>query len=154
LLNKAAFNERKIQYFTEIGMNEIGEEEDKIKGEDKIIVQPFHNILQVLNNLVLNSIVALEKRDENRKLRIRYALYSENIIVEIADNGIEIRGDIKDKIFDMYFSDTGGTGIGLAHAAFVLENIHGSIKLLVGDEEYCTKFEITFPSKNTMINNG
>ncbi len=59
LINRSELKKRKIIY------------ELKIDKEDKrTINQPFHNILQVLNNLILNSIKALENINESPKISI------------------------------------------------------------------------------------
>ena len=136
LLNKASFTDEKIEVLS------IIEDEN-----EEIINQPFHNILQVLNNLMINSITAFDKERNDKKIRIKYRFELENVVIEVCDNAHDIVEKNREKIFELYYSTTGGSGIGLSHSTHILEKLTGSIKLIPGNEEYCTKFIIKFPKK-------
>ena len=51
-------------------------------------------------------------------------------LLRIADQGIGIPDEIRDKIFDLYFTTkTGGSGIGLAMTYRILQLHHGSVEV-------------------------
>lgn len=135
LLNKASCNESKIKLFQIIDENE------------HIIKQPFHSILQVLNNLIINSITAFPNDNIDKKILIKYGFDSQNVLIEVSDNAILIPTELREKIFEIYYSTTGGSGIGLAHSKHIIESLKGNINFYHSDEEYCTNFKITFPIK-------
>lgn len=134
ILNKAAFVKEKIQYVF-----------DYDKSNETIIHQPFHSIVQVLNNLIINAIKALENNVGVKKLIIKLEVIDEDIIIKICDNGCGIEEENREKIFEIYFSKTGGSGIGLAHAVFSLTPLNGSIKLNESNIEFNTIFEVKLP---------
>jgi signal transduction histidine kinase len=99
----------------------------------------------VLSNLVKN---AVEAMTEGGKLTIR-TLYvgsgtTSSVRVEIVDSGPGIREDIRDKIFDPYFTTkTRGTGLGLALAYRIIEDHKGSITFVTGSGG--TTFRVDLP---------
>jgi signal transduction histidine kinase len=140
LLNKATTQDAKINFTQSINNDNIE------------IHQSFHSILQVLNNLVINSITAFSNDAQDREIHINYNIIDDKVVIVASDNACKIQEDLKDKIFEIYFSTTGGSGIGLAHAKFLLDNIGGTIELISNNNIYCTNFEIKFPlSKNDQV---
>jgi two-component system CAI-1 autoinducer sensor kinase/phosphatase CqsS len=51
----------------------------------------------------------------------------ENYKLTVTDNGVGISNDKIDKIFSAFFTDGHGTGIGLAFAKFVLDDMNANI---------------------------
>jgi len=106
----------------------------------------------VFNNLINNSIRALNKTENDKKI-IRCTSFKENsqYIILFSDNGIGIDEDIKIKIFDRYFTtnkDNGGSGLGLYIVRNNLKTFQGSIELIESEfkDKGCT-FKITIPIK-------
>lgn len=137
ILNKAALNKDKIKYEFKFD-----------KSNETIIHQPFHSIIQVLNNLIINSIRALNDI-EIKKVLVTLEIIEDEVNIKVCDNGCGITNDIKDKIFDIYFTQTGGSGIGLAHAVFALSHLNGTVKLIESNVDFNTIFEIKFPLQST-----
>jgi len=107
---------------------------------------PFQAVLQMLNNLVVNSTKALEKNKEKKIININSKLENDSIIIEIFDNGSKIASEHVDKIFNFNFSTTGGSGIGLNHAKYLCQKFNGSIKLDQNDiNKFCKCFVIEIP---------
>ena len=104
--------------------------------------------LQILNNLIINSITAFGNETEYKKIYVHYGFENDNVIIEVLDNACKIPDELSEKVFEMHYSTTGGSGIGLAHAKHLLDILNGSIKLISSDEEYCTKFVVKFPIKS------
>jgi signal transduction histidine kinase len=134
ILNKAAFHKYKISYSFNLD-----------KKDETIIKEPFHSIVQVLNNLIINSIKSVENTVPEKRIYLKFGNELNNIIIEVSDNGIGIPDSHREKIFELYFSTTGGSGIGLAHATFILDGLKGTIKLKSPESGYTTCFEIKFP---------
>lgn len=110
------------------------------------IKQPFQALLQLLHNLALNSIKALQN-SRIKKFCILASVTNNQCIIQIKDTGCGIPDENVGRIFDYKFTTTpGGTGIGLYHAKYVAEKIGGSISLDHSfTDEYSTKFILKFP---------
>jgi len=108
-----------------------------------------NSLQQVLINLIINSMDALEgKKDEKPTVTVR--TYSENgkVCVGVKDNGSGIPKDIQEKIFDPFFTTKGpekGTGLGLAIIASILHQHRAGISI-ESDVGKGTAFVISFPS--------
>ncbi len=111
----------------------------------------------VILQLISNSIKALEY-NKNEKI-IKCTGYSDtlnnNYIIIFSDNGYGIKNEIKDKIFELYFTTTseqGGGGIGLYNAQTRMKALNGKIEL-IENEFYLTgsTFKITLPFKQNLI---
>jgi signal transduction histidine kinase len=61
----------------------------------------------------------------------------------ISDDGKGIKKTIRDKVFDMGFTTTKGSGLGLHHAKNIMEKINGNIELL-DSEDSKAQFIIVF----------
>jgi signal transduction histidine kinase len=108
-----------------------------------------NSLQQVLINLIINSMDALEgKKDEKPTVTVR--TYSENgkICVEVKDNGSGIPKEIQEKIFDPFFTTKGpekGTGLGLAIIASILHQHRAGISL-ESEVGKGTQFKVSFPA--------
>jgi two-component system, NtrC family, sensor histidine kinase HydH len=101
-------------------------------------------IKQSLMNLVQNAIDAVEKKG---KVEINYFRKGNDLLIEIADNGKGIPENIKNKIFDLYYtSKPEGTGLGLSIVQKIIAEHNGTIEVFSEINKY-TKFKITLPQK-------
>ncbi len=99
----------------------------RYKGSPYEVYVDSEKIKRVLINIIDNAIQAM-----NKKGRINISVYedksSENVIVEIADTGIGISQEDKEKLFQPYFSRRkDGTGLGLAIAHRIITDHKGNI---------------------------
>jgi len=96
---------------------------------------------QVILNILNNAIDALnEKEIKNKKIWIRI----KNNLIEIEDNAGGIPEEIKDKIFEPYFTtkfQSQGTGIGLYMSKIIITK-HFNSKLEVENSKYGAIFKI------------
>jgi signal transduction histidine kinase len=135
LLNRGHFNDCNIKY--EISYS---------KTDETIIEQSLHNLIQITNNLIINSIKALEKTNE-KLIIIEVNIIDDTLQIVVKDNGCGVDEFNKDKIFDLRFSTTGGSGIGLAHAKFIIDDIpNAKIYFSDSDKEFTT-FNLLIPTK-------
>jgi signal transduction histidine kinase/CheY-like chemotaxis protein len=95
-----------------------------------IVAQP-HAMTQVVTNLVVNALQALEsKRREERCLTIRTRFDDDSVMLEVADNGPGVAPENIGRIFDPFFTTkaTGaGTGLGLAITRELVQKNGGEI---------------------------
>ncbi|MBN1222127.1 MAG: ATP-binding protein [Candidatus Aminicenantes bacterium] len=87
-------------------------------------------IEQVLINLLLNALQALENQDDAKILLRAHLDDRGRIIMQISDNGPGISGDNLEKIFIPFFSTkAGGSGIGLSLSRQIMGLHNGSINV-------------------------
>ena len=116
----------------------------KIELNSNETVKVYKNeIMQVLMDLIKNAM------DEIRKKNIKNGfikITTENKKITIKDNAGGIPDDIKDKIFELYFSTKkDGTGLGLYMSKIIIEEHHKG-KLKVENSDNGAKFIIDFTS--------
>lgn len=93
--------------------------------ESDLIVEGHQNeYIQTLMNIISNAKDALrESGKKNARIKIRAFREDGNTVVTITDNAGGIPEDIKDRIFDPYFTTKEkGTGIGLYMAKMLIED--------------------------------
>jgi signal transduction histidine kinase len=97
---------------------------------------------QALLNVVLNGAQAMA---EGGKLQVRLAEDGRMASLSIHDEGNGIPDDVRDKIFDLYFTTKkDGSGIGLAMTYRIVELHNGSIEV-ESDATHGTTFILRFP---------
>lgn len=106
---------------------------------------PFQTIGQMLNNLLINSIKALEDVEEKQVL-VEGEVKLNDLIIRVFDNGREILEEDKDKVFEYGFTTTNGSGIGLFHAKYICEKFGGAIGLsFLQGSNFNKVFTVTLP---------
>lgn len=119
---------------------------------DRFLVTHIETFMRdIFNNLISNSRRSLKKVDRDKKI-IKCSAYKEEneFIIIFSDNGIGIEDEIKEKIYDRYFStnkDEGGAGIGLYVVKNNLKTLNGKIELIEPEFEVGCSFKITIPLK-------
>jgi signal transduction histidine kinase len=97
---------------------------------------------QALLNVVLNGAQAMA---EGGRLKVRLAEDGRMALLSIHDQGGGIPDDVRDKIFDLYFTTKkDGSGIGLAMTYRIVELHNGSIEV-ESDATHGTTFILRFP---------
>jgi PAS domain S-box-containing protein len=94
------------------------------------LVGPPGAMQQIMMNLLTNSFQAMAGRGH---IVIHSYIDSGEYHLEVTDTGPGVAREIEDKIFDMFFSSQTGssnTGIGLAKARRLAEDMDGTLKLL------------------------
>ena len=99
-------------------------------------------VKQAILNIVLNGVQAMS---QGGKLRIALKREGENALMTVRDHGTGIPENIRDKIFNLYFTTkSGGSGIGLAMAYRVVQLHHGSMEF-TSIMDHGTTFYLRFP---------
>ena len=108
-------------------------------GIDVKITTYENELIQVIINLLNNSRDELAKKDSDyiKLIFIDVSKRKKTILLQIKDNAGGISEEIKDKIFEAYFTtkkENDGTGIGLYMSNQIIENMSGKIE--VSNENY------------------
>ncbi len=103
--------------------------------EDIIVKTNAGLILQILINLIDNSIYWLQKSGKNDK-EIHFKIDPEERALIVSDNGNGIRGDIVPLVFNEFFSmKSNGRGLGLYIVRELLSRINAEITVVENDED-------------------
>lgn len=125
------------------------------------IMADFNRLEQVLINLVVNARDAVEKKNEKlagekveNALTVKSFQENGQVVVTVADTGLGIPDEIKDKIFEPFFTakEVGkGTGLGLSISYGIIKDYDGTIEV-ESEVGKGTTFKITFPAYEEVRN--
>lgn len=101
----------------------------------------------VLDNLLSNSIKAL-KNIQSPRVAISMQLHNGQLKLYFEDNGCGISDEDSPFIFNVSFSRTGGTGIGLASSLAYMKEQNGDISYIKNGPLGGALFELSFPLKH------
>jgi two-component system NtrC family sensor kinase len=101
---------------------------------------------QVLMNLLINSLDAVEPQKGLIRVVCRYDSENKQTIIEVIDNGVGIPPSMMNHMFELFHSTKGnrGTGLGLAVAKKIIDEHDGSISVKSKQGEGTT-FTIRLP---------
>jgi two-component system, NtrC family, sensor kinase len=101
---------------------------------------------QVLMNLLINSLDAVEPQKGLIRVVCRYDSENKQTVIEIIDNGVGIPPSMMNHMFELFHSTKGnrGTGLGLAVAKKIIDEHDGSISVKSKQGEGTT-FAIRLP---------
>jgi len=109
-------------------------------------------INQVFMNILANAIDAIQESFVKEKGQIRITTEvtadEKSVLIRIADNGVGIPEDVRQKIFDQFFTTKpvgNGTGLGLAIAYSIVVEKHGGTLTCHSKLGEGTEFIVTFP---------
>lgn len=146
-----------VEFFTAYKKNnfELFDDEQiqlniKELNEDLYVSMNLKSLENIFENLTSNSIKAMKKNNENKKIEISISKNEKNIQILFSDNGIGIKDEDKPFIFSLWssFSEKSGTGIGLYSIKTTLEEISGEINLVTAPHlDMSTTFQILIPTK-------
>lgn len=135
-----------------------GHKEIQFKKEIDTTVPLFdldrEQVKRVLINLLENAVAAVET-NQNRGREVAISTHYDSVLrivrLSVADNGSGIQSDIRDRIFEPYFSTKdSGTGLGLAIVKRIIDDHHGFIRVF-RNSPWGSKFVIELPA-TTRIN--
>ena len=116
---------------------------------DLLVIGDPIRLEQVFMNLITNARNAVESSGkENKRIEIRtYKNDNRQAVVEVKDNGVGIPEDLRERIFQPFFTTQApgqGTGLGLSVARKIIEEHEGRIELesQVGEG---TTFKVILP---------
>ncbi len=118
---------------------------DKVCGEVKIA----SSISQVILNLLNNAKDAFDKNTRDKKIILKFITTDDSLKISCCDNGNGISLEIKDKIFDPYFTTKNkslGTGIGLYMSKQIVQKVFNG-NMTLNTEPVCFHINIPYSDK-------
>jgi signal transduction histidine kinase len=114
-----------------------------------VIVNSDPDLLkQALLNVILNGAQAMP---EGGKLDVIVESDRKAALIRVQDEGVGIPDEIREKIFDLYFTTkSGGSGIGLAMTYRILQLHHGSVEVQSREDrgtEFCLCIPLAYPER-------
>jgi signal transduction histidine kinase len=102
---------------------------------------------QAILNLVTNALEAMKSEGKSgAMLRLKAERSGDNVAVEIADNGPGIPPEVRDKVFQLYFTTKErGSGIGLALTYRAVQLHNGTVDF-TSELGRGTTFRLQFPA--------
>lgn len=117
----------------------LAEDLPLIQGDDRLLRQVFHNLLQ-------NAQDALSNR-KNAMIMVRTSVEADFVLMRVIDNGCGFPADILPRVFEPYVTTkTKGTGLGLAVVKKIVEEHGGMVEIRNIDEGgacVCVKLPLT-----------
>jgi PAS domain S-box-containing protein len=86
---------------------------------------------QVVINLILNSLQALPDREKKVQVATLFDREADSVVILVKDEGEGMPKDVKERIFEPFFStklERGGSGLGLAISNFIIKEHKGSLE--------------------------
>ena len=136
------------------------EVETKFEGYD-LFTRPMHKSewASTLLNLFTNSLKAIQRANvKEGKIYIFSSAMDDELLIEFSDNGDGIKKEIREKIFEPFFSTSSpsaalaghadqitGTGLGLKIVKDIIEAADGEIEAIEPEEGFASRFRITIP---------
>ncbi len=122
-------------------------------GEVKPIMIDHIKLFQVLNNIISNGRDALlESDNENKTMIIKTKVIENNIVIEVADNGVGIDPANLNKIFNFGFTTKKtGHGFGLHAAALAVNQLGGEISVKSNGINQGATFTIHIPYRRPSL---
>jgi len=139
-LNVIKVSKLAVDIFHEPFIHFISDEEELIAKVDRT------QLIRIVTNLVKNAIQAVPEVESPRIL-VTVASEGHDVKISVADNGIGIADEFKDKIFEPKFTTkSSGMGLGLGMVKNIVENYQGGIDFTsqVGKG---TVFTVRFPKE-------
>lgn len=121
--------------------------------EKCLIIGDKFKLEQVVLNLLSNAKHAIDEKEKQhidgyqKKIVIKSWVADQNVNFSVRDNGIGIKADILEKIYDPFFTtknEEKGTGLGLSIAYGFIKDILGEIRVESSPGEFSV-FEISIP---------
>ncbi len=100
-----------------------------LEGSPLVTVDPAA-LGQILMNLILNAGQAVTDRGDEGRVTIRVTSIGEKAAIRVSDNGLGMTDEVKERIFDPYFTTRpGGRGHGLAVTKQLVDTYGGRIEV-------------------------
>lgn len=130
-----------IDIFHEPYIHFISDKEEIIAKVDRT------QLIRIVTNLVKNAIQAVPDI-ENPRILVTVASIESKVKISVADNGVGIADEFKDKIFEPKFTTkSSGMGLGLGMVKNIVENYNGTIDF-TSQVDKGTVFTVTFPKES------
>lgn len=101
----------------------------------------------ILRNLIVNAVRYKKKQAESHLVIIRFDTVKDVYLIEVEDTGIGVPGNIREKIFDMFYRGTNmakGSGLGLYIVKSSVDKLNGKVQVSRSNDAGST-FSVMIP---------
>lgn len=107
----------------------------------------YDGVHQIVLNIVTNAIDAVAPEKGMVNVRTRFDATEHAFILSVTDNGPGVPADVRERIFEPFYSSKGhgGTGLGLAVARKIVRELGGAIQL-VDPPDGGAEFRVQLPA--------
>lgn len=114
----------------------------QVSPEDLLVYADKSLISQVLHNLLLNAVQAIGDKPDGKIEVCAFQNESEDVVIEISDNGTIITPELAERIFVPFFTTkSNGMGVGLSLSRQIMRLSGGTLALRTHPQ---TTFVLTF----------
>ncbi|MDX2301317.1 MAG: ATP-binding protein [Microscillaceae bacterium] len=120
----------------------------QIQGENTPFFSDELRLKMIINNLISNAIQFQHNQPSNNLLVIKAYVKTQELYLSFWDNGVGIREECLDKIFDMFYrgsEKSRGSGLGLYIVKNTLKHLKGKIEVST-QKGIFTQFDIHLPN--------
>ncbi len=99
-------------------------------GEPPAVMGSRGRIAQVVTNLLVNAAQAVDEDPATQRVRVTTREDGEEALITVEDTGPGVADDVKDRIFEAFFTTKPagvGTGLGLALVSEIIDNHNGTM---------------------------
>lgn len=127
------------------------ENASRITFTKELLVDEIHSdslrLRIIISNLISNAIKYADINKQEMYITVKTYFADGYNKIEVTDNGIGIKEEFKDTIFEMYFgtNKNKGSGLGLYIVKEAVENIKGNISV-ISESNIGSKFIVTIPN--------
>jgi signal transduction histidine kinase len=133
-----------------------------VPGLDPLFTRPMHQaeVASILLNFYSNAAKAMRRVSRERIIRVEAAAEEDAIVLSFSDTGDGIPSDLRDKVFDLFFTTTAaapssanqseqvsGTGLGLWIVKQIVEKAGGEVEVVGPPPGFATRFEVRLPAE-------
>ncbi|MBI5443274.1 MAG: two-component sensor histidine kinase [Deltaproteobacteria bacterium] len=135
--------QRVVRLMARLLEEESVELEVRSEGELKLLCDP-EQLQQVLLNLVVNGVEAMQESAAPRKLTLEASRSGDNALLRITDTGVGVRREDRERVFDPFFTTKAeGGGLGLPTVQSIVLRHGGGVDLESGPSG--TTFTVRLP---------
>ncbi|WP_413999784.1 sensor histidine kinase [Flavobacterium sp. W1B] len=135
----------------ELALDIFNDEHIVFEAESPMVIAKIDRtqLIRIITNLVKNAIQSIPEQQENKSVFVSVKKESNNVLIMVKDNGIGIKPQDIDRIFEPKFTTkNSGMGLGLGIIKNIIENYKGTITF---DTEFekGTQFTVSLPIINS-----
>lgn len=148
MMNMLAFSKEREPRFEQLQVNRIVEEVvalvQKLADAKRVVLLAdldehappipvdYDGVHQIVLNIVTNAIDAVPAEKGMVNVRTHFDADGHAVVLSVADNGPGVPADLRERIFEPFYSSKGhgGTGLGLAVARKIVRELGGTIELI------------------------
>lgn len=115
-----------------------------------VLQSDYNQVKIILGNLISNAVKYHHVEQDKPFIAVRFTNQSNEIIMEVEDNGTGIAKEHQEKIFNMFYrasTQSEGTGLGLYIVNEAVNKLHGTI-LVKSEKNKGTTFTVRLPKIN------